>query len=221
MSPTLILGDIHGSTFWKTAIAENPDCRYIFLGDYLDPYKIIAQNRLLQNLQEIIQLKKDNPENVILLLGNHDLHYFTTDILPSSRFDFLLAEQASVMFRENIHLFQYAFQDENCIFTHAGIAHNWFIEDFKGNLDSNIAEQLNNPKPEQIEALCRCGAARGGEHGTVGGIFWADIHELKEPLPGFTQIVGHNRVNDIYDRTNNGGRIIFCDCLWNGHYLKI
>ncbi|MDR2805058.1 MAG: hypothetical protein LBB85_05350, partial [Dysgonamonadaceae bacterium] len=28
---TIILGDIHGFTFWKTAVAENPDCRYVFL----------------------------------------------------------------------------------------------------------------------------------------------------------------------------------------------
>jgi hypothetical protein len=79
---------------------------------------------------------------------------------------------------------------------------------------------LNHPKPEQVEALCRCGAARGGERGTVGGIFWAGIDELNEPLKGFTQIAGHNRVKDIYNYTNNGGQIIFCDCLWNGHYLK-
>jgi metallophosphoesterase superfamily enzyme len=105
MSPTLILGDIHGSTFWKTAVAENPDCRYIFLGDYLDPYQPVSQQKLLQNLQEIIRFKKDKPDNVILLLGNHDLHYFTADILPSSRFDFALAEKASVVFRDNFHLF--------------------------------------------------------------------------------------------------------------------
>ncbi|MDR2556208.1 MAG: metallophosphoesterase, partial [Bacteroidales bacterium] len=204
-----------------TAVAENPGCRYIFLGDYLDPYERITQTHLLQNLQEIILFKKENPENVILLFGNHDLHYFTADIPQSSRFNFLLSEQASAIFKENRHLFRYAFQDENCIFTHAGIAHKWFIEDFQGDLNRPIAEQLNNPKPEQIKALFRCGEERGGQCGATGGIFWADINELYEPLQGFTQIVGHNRVEDIYDHINNGGRIIFCDCLWNGHYLKI
>jgi hypothetical protein len=219
--PTIILGDIHGSTFWKTAVAENPDCRYIFLGDYLDPYRPIGQRDLLQNLLEIIQFKKDNPDNVILLLGNHDLHYFTTDILRSTRFDFFLSEKASVIFRDNSQLFQYAFQEENCIFTHAGIVHQWFINDFKGNINLNIAEQLNNPKPEQIDALYRCGTARGGRPGTISGIFWADESELFDPLQNYTQIVGHNQVKDIYSHTNNDGRIIFCDCLWNGHYLKI
>jgi hypothetical protein len=221
MPPTLILCDIHGSTFWKTAISENPDCRYIFLGDYLDPYHRIEQENLLQNLQEIIQIKKDDPDNVILLLGNHDLHYFTTDILPSSCFDSFLAERASIAFRDNLHLFQYAFQEDNYIFTHAGIVHKWFTDDFKGDINSNIAEQLNNPKPEQIEALCHCGTARGGRHETIGGIFWADANELFEPLQGHAQAVGHNRVKDIYEHTSNGGRIIFCDCLWNEHYLKI
>jgi predicted MPP superfamily phosphohydrolase len=128
MPPTLILVDVHSSPFWKTAVAQNPGCRCIFLGDYLDPYETVTQDKLLQNLQEIIQFKKDNPDNVILLLGNHDLHYFTADRELSSRFDFL------------------------------------------------IAEQLN--KPEQIEALCRCGTSRGGLRGTVGGIFWADVNEL-------------------------------------------
>ncbi|MDR1526845.1 MAG: hypothetical protein LBS46_04135 [Dysgonamonadaceae bacterium] len=49
----------------------------------------------------------------------------------------------------------------------------------------------------------------------------AGFMELREPLQGFTQIAGHNRVKDIHVHANNGGRIIFCDCLWNGHYLKI
>ena len=85
----------------------------------------------------------------------------------------------------------------------------------------NLAEQFNNPKPEQIAALCRSGEARGGDRNTVGGIFWADISELFEPLPDYTQVVGHNRVSDICEHTNKGGRIIFCDCLFNEKYLKL
>jgi hypothetical protein len=122
---------------------------------------------------------------------------------------------------KNIYLFQYAYQEENYIFTHAGIVHKWFTDDFKGDINKNIAEQLNKPSPKQIPALCRCGSARGGYSRDIGGIFWADISELQEPLQGYTQIVGHNRVEDIDDNSINGGRIIFCDCLFNKHYLKI
>ena len=73
--PTIVLGDIHGSTYWKTVVEENPACRYIFLGDYLDPYEKIPRNQLINNLKKIIQLKKERNDDVILLLGNHDMHY--------------------------------------------------------------------------------------------------------------------------------------------------
>jgi len=53
-----------------------------------------------------------------------------------------------------------------------------------------------------------------------GDIFWADMSELKNPLQGYTQIVGHNSVENIENYSNNGGRVIFCDCLNNGHYLQ-
>ena len=219
--PTIVLGDIHGSTYWEKVVNENPDCRFIFLGDYLDPYEDVAPEKLIENLKEIMQLKNDRHDEVVLLLGNHDLHYFCSDMEPSSRFDFMIAEEASALFRENIHLFMYAFQVENCIFTHAGISERWFIHDFGGIVNKNIAKQLNNPYPDQVSALCRCGEARGGNMGAVGGIFWADVGELYYPLPGFTQVVGHNRVADVCDHTNNGGRIIFCDCLYNEEYLKL
>ena len=221
MTTTIIIGDVHGSTYWKEAVKKNPGCRFIFLGDYLDPYEDISHQKLIDNFKEIIQLKKEHPGGVILLLGNHDLHYFTTDIQPSTRFDYGVAEKASNLFFEHIALFQYAFQEDNCIFSHAGITQKWFTQDFKGDINQNIAQQLNACSAQQIPALCRCGECRGGEPGSTGGIFWADLHELYEPLQGFTQIVGHNRVNDIYVHTRNGGRIVFCDCLWNRHYLKI
>ena len=221
MPATIVFGDIHGLTFWKKVVSENPGYRFVFLGDYLDPYGYIETEQLMNNLKEIIQLKKDRPDDVVLLLGNHDLHYFCSDMVPSSRFDFLIAKEASALFRENIHLFVYAYQVDNCIFTHAGISEEWFLYDFKGDATKNIAEQLNNPTPEQELSLCRCGEARGGEPGAFGGIFWADVSELYEPLPGYTQVVGHNRVNDVCDHANNGGRIIFCDCLFYEKMLSI
>ncbi|MDR1895196.1 MAG: metallophosphoesterase [Prevotellaceae bacterium] len=219
--PTVVLGDIHGLTCWRDIIKEHPDCRYVFLGDYLDPYEYMDNTALVDNLKKIIQLKKTHPDDVVLLLGNHDLHYFSADIVPSTRFNFAIAEDVSDLFLSHIRLFQYAFQEDRCIFTHAGIAHQWFINDFKGDSERNITDQLNNPTPKQIAALCRCGYERGGAVGTVGGIFWADVEELHEPLQGYTQIAGHNRVQDIVDHVNNNGRIIFCDCLFNRRYLKI
>ena len=218
---TIVFGDIHGLTYWKKVVNENPGCRYIFLGDYLDPYGYITHEELIDNLKEILQLKIDRPDDVILLLGNHDLHYFCSDMVPSSRFDFSIAREVSALFRENIHLFMYAFQEGKRIFTHAGISEKWFLNYFKGDVHKNIAKQLNYPLPEQVEALCRCGTMRGGDWGATGGIFWADISELNDPLQGYTQYVGHNRVGTVFKDECNGGEITFCDCLYNEIYLKL
>ena len=222
--PTIVLGDIHGSTYWKTVVEENPSCRYIFLGDYLDPYEDIPPWQLTANLKKIIQLKKDRPDDVILLLGNHDLHYIHLDMEPCWRFDEAIAKDAYYLFLDNRQLFTYAFQEGNRIFTHAGISEKWFFDDFGGDVSKNIAEQLNNPQSDQLPALYRCGWYRGGDINAVGGIFWADIVELVDlyvPLQGYVQFVGHNRVDKVRKCNGKEGVIFFCDCLYNKEYLKL
>jgi hypothetical protein len=212
---------VHGSEYWKECIKENPGCRYIFLGDYLDPYVSVSGEVLLNNLSEIIELRYMRPADVVLLLGNHDMHYFIDGFPTSTRFNYDISAAAASLFRDNITLFQYAFQDGEYIFTHAGISEGWFHEDFRGDVSRNIADQLNIPMPAQVDSLYRVGYERGGMRGEMGGIFWADIRELSEPLRGFTQVVGHNRVGKVIRYEHNGGRIIFCDCLYNELYLKL
>jgi hypothetical protein len=127
------------------------------LGDYLDPYTEILQNNLIDNLKEIIQLKKERGDDVILLLGNHDFHYLDLNIYPYCRFDNEIEEAAHALFSENRDLFLFAYQENKHIFTHAGISEKWFFEDFGGDLNKNIAEQLNHPERDQLPALRRMG----------------------------------------------------------------
>lgn len=114
-------------------VDAHPGCRVVFLGDYLDPYGYVHRGKLLDNLRAIMQLKRDRPEDVVLLLGNHDLHYFCEDACIGTRFDEEIAEAASCMFLHNIDLFQYAFQDGEYLFTHAGVSQEWFECDFCGD----------------------------------------------------------------------------------------
>lgn len=219
---TIAIGDVHGLDLWRDVVDAHPGCRVVFLGDYLDPYGYVHRGKLLDNLRAIMQLKRDRPEDVVLLLGNHDLHYFCEDACIGTRFDEEIAEAASWMFLHNIDLFQYAFQDGEYLFTHAGVSQEWFECDFCGDASQPVAEQLNHPAADQIPALLRVGYARGGRRRDTGGIFWADESELDEPLHGFIQIVGHNRVEEVTERIGpGGGKIVFCDCLRNGLYLEL
>lgn len=79
----LIVPDVHCREFWKTPvknILENTDGKVIFLGDYLDGYSdeweygVDYEVKGVQNLREIIKTKKDYPERVILLQGNHKVN---------------------------------------------------------------------------------------------------------------------------------------------------
>ena len=46
-----------------------------------------------------------------------------------------------------------------------------------------------------------------------------ELRELIAREHDYMQVIGHNRVNDICEHTNNGGRVIFCDCLFHEKYL--
>lgn len=219
MKSLLVIGDVHGLKLWKPIVEAHLDCKVVFLGDYLDPYEYLPREKTLANLRQIIDFKKNN-RNVVMLLGNHDIHYLYPNAPAASRFDPDIFEDAHRLLAENRHLFQFAFQIDDTIFTHAGISQEWFEKDFCGNISHNISEQLNNPNSGQMESIFRVGYVRGGKEGDKGGIFWADRAELKDVLSGFRQIVGHNRVDDItVVRQDEKTVIIFCDCLRNDKYL--
>lgn len=218
----LVLGDIHGSRNWKE-ILDNSDYNHvIFLGDYLDPYSDMDNDDLLSNFIDIIGFKIRKPNDVTLILGNHDLHYLSLQIMPCSRYNKGIAKSAHEIFNKHIDLFKYAFQYKNVVFTHAGISNEWFNKSYKGNPNANIAEQLNNSTKEQMDVLCQVGKYRGGNPNVTGGIFWADKRELFEPLYGYTQVVGHSRVPEIIIQKGfHNNDIIFCDCLHNKRYLTL
>ena len=100
MRPAVVIGDIHGLDSWKWIVDSHPECEMVFLGDYLDPKERVPKVELLRNLEEIVALKRSRPEDVVLLLGNHDLHYFCEEAPLGSRFNADMAEDASRLFSE-------------------------------------------------------------------------------------------------------------------------
>lgn len=129
-----IIPDVHGRPFWRDAVKDVEDTPVIFLGDYLDPYPqdMVTWEDALQGLHDIIELKKRNPEQVTLLLGNHDVHYFESYPFFSrgGRMNHEHFEEIRDIFMENLALFDLA----KCIscdnglpylFTHAGVRTRW------------------------------------------------------------------------------------------------
>ena len=72
----LILPDIHGRKFYCKALCEAVDkgAEVICLGDYLDPYPgdELHEKGVFAPLKELVEVKKQHPGHVHLLIGNHD-----------------------------------------------------------------------------------------------------------------------------------------------------
>ena len=110
MESIVAIGDIHGMESWRNIVEKHYESKIVFMGDYLDPYGYVTRENQLMNLCSIISLKMNRPDDVVLLLGNHDLHYFCEDAAIGSRYDFQIKEEASNLFLDNLDLFQYAWQ---------------------------------------------------------------------------------------------------------------
>jgi predicted MPP superfamily phosphohydrolase len=215
------IGDIHGQNIWKTLLPDiNTVDKIVFLGDYVDSFHVEDED-MVNNLKGIIQFKKDNPNKVVLLLGNHCNQYmfYPASHVACSGFRGSIADTLHKIYQDNKDLFQIAYQHENYLFTHAGLCSNWFYYSFIGNDSLNIAKQLNEAKGEQYDTLFHVGRRRGGRNAS-GGVFWCDKSELLNDLldlDNLIQVVGHNRVFDIefHQNTYNSGGIYFIDCLEN------
>lgn len=228
---TIAIGDVHGLTNWKDIVndPQNEGSRFVFMGDYFDPYEDIRPFNLFMNFLDILMFKTKHKDDVILLLGNHDMHYLNKDFPRGTRYNEGIAEGIEAIFEDDRRFFQYAYQEDNTIYTHAGISNDWWKNDFLPLVDESslryndgildVASLLNNANEQQLQAMFQVSYWRGGDHNN-GGIFWADKSEtFDNPLQGFRQVVGHTRVPAIQaNSTDSETQITFCDCLSTGAY---
>lgn len=185
----LIIPDVHGRTFWKSAVMKYPELPVIFLGDYLDPYnnyiERISKEEALYVFMDILKYKKTHKKNVTLLLGNHDLHYFSD--MDCSRKDYLQFDEINNLYEENIHHFKLvetrSLGDKDFIFSHAGILPGWLKANFTDvNIHdaSEICTVLNKrleTDSDFITELVECVPFLRGGCAKYGSPVWADLRE--------------------------------------------
>ena len=223
MGKILIIGDVHGRTFWKEACSHKDDFeKIVFLGDYVSPYPYeeISNDEAIGVFREILDFKKENPEKVVLLIGNHDLSYFNVSICEC-RTDFKNWDLLNRMYAENLDLFDLAWETEiggkRYFFSHSGVrkgwlkcvAGEWFKWDDIDKLPS--ADMFNNAfhqvygdegdgmcDREDFEHLIGVYSFYRGWGGwDYGSIVWADIREYQNG-PEFEDVMficGHTQLD--------------------------
>ena len=201
-----MIPDCHGRKFWRQTIINNIDKvnKIIFLGDYLDPYKNeIKENpelmecndfydseNLLKMLENIISLKKNEPNKYILLTGNHTDSYIWSNFHAATRTDYKNWEKYHKFFSQNLEYFNLVWIENNTIFSHAGISEGWAkavaVElSLTINLNNpvkSIARYLSNinlnniSNKKLIKLLGDISSYRGGDS-YYGSCEWSDIME--------------------------------------------
>jgi hypothetical protein len=202
MEEILIVPDIHGRNFWEPALDYSGTV--IFLGDYTDPYpqEGFTQQYAYQSLLRIADFKKQNPDRVTLLVGNHEMHYYNSDY-ACGRFDNRYFDRYHTILagKDTADLFQLCKQVGKYLFIHAGITKGWYDAHFDelSKLGNTLEEQVNNLFVVNMEAFYEASKFRGGFH-SAGSPLWADVSEYSEEQEHFDdsiiQIIGHTQLKE-------------------------
>lgn len=169
----------------------------IFLGDYVDPYTYdegLTKTDAYENFKEILEFARNNKDRVILLYGNHCQYYINPE-RECCRHDYMNYDRVAKLYKDNEDLFQYAYKEENYLFTHAGVCSGWLEYN---NLTTNVNALVDyiNSNPS---SLWQIGEARGGRYGRWGSPLWCCwlgewyYDDCQNPL-NIKQVFGHTRM---------------------------
>jgi predicted phosphodiesterase len=235
---TVVIGDIHGRSVWKLIVEiEKPD-RVIFIGDYFDSFDIKGVDQL-SNFQDIIAFKESNQCEVIMLIGNHDYHYFPEiGDTGTSGYQHIFAPSIQYVVDQSRNHLKMAYQMNNMLFTHAGVSSVFMDQVFgkDGWKIENLAIDLNEMfkyKPKTFEF---------GTYALINKMSYLDPYGDSEDQSSIwirpkslmranrdtlrkeiIQIFGHTQIDQIDTKGGaTGGRYYNIDCLGtSGEYMII
>lgn len=233
----LILGDIHGRPFWRNIISkEKPDLT-IFLGDYVTTHELYTPQQQLEELVAILDYKEQNPNNVILLRGNHDLdglNYYWASCYPSAadvQGEMAKDKPLGKRFLKNSQwLYGMTVAGKPTVCAHAGVSTEWLKQEL--NMNKLDVAAINAMEPNEHFGFT---GGRWDNYGTdpQQSCVWIRPQTLsKYHVPGWDQIVGHtgthvgcissNMLEQDGDRQVEGSDVLWmCDALQQKAYLII
>ena len=213
----IIIGDIHGLTCWRRIVEYHPDAdRIIFIGDYLDSFDISPIEQL-NNLEAICEFKKSSNKEVILLVGNHDHHYWPGVVdTGTSGYQPHMATSFEYCFSQNKDLFQMCFVDEKkTVYSHAGMSRSFMRAIAAHGTDKfDFINELFKTKPRYFCYNNFCYDHSGcGEH-VLQSCIWIRPGSLYKDKIQNLQVVGHTPVGRIdYPAKSERRNFYLIDCL--------
>jgi predicted phosphodiesterase len=228
---TIVLGDIHGRGVWQLIVQiENPD-RVIFVGDYFDAFEIPYLDQMY-NFKQIVHYSRNSDKEVIMLIGNHDVHYQRWAIQTGenySGFQTIYANDICQELELNEDIMQMAYKMDNFLFTHAGVTNTW-LELMEIENDENMVDNINDYSKYKPNLFAFGAVGRSGYVDPYGDNIWQNPTWIRPKSLmkdskdlGYIQVVGHTQQNQIDIKgKSTGGKYYFIDTLeTSGEYLII
>lgn len=212
------IGDIHGRSAWKEIVMKEKNAdKIVFQGDYFDSRQGHSGMRQLTNYNDIVAFKKANPEQVVLLFGNHDFHYILSmneqysGYQGSYAIDFANAIEIDLRERN----LQMAYMADGVLFTHAGITKTWLKDQLELEvLDLNTIDIVNDYlyyRPAVFKFNMGDNGSMTGDDVTQPPIWVRPYSLSKDKFENVWYSVGHTQVEDISIVEEH--KIVLTDCL--------
>jgi len=228
---TVVLGDIHGRGVWQLIVQkENPD-RLVFIGDYFDAFEIPYLDQMY-NFKQIVHYSRNSGKEVIMLTGNHDVHYQRWAIKAGENyigFQTIYANDICQELQLNEDIMQMAYKMDDFLFTHAGVTKTW-LDLMEISNDEKMVDAINDYAKYKPN-LFAFGELRTKNYcdpygdDVFQGPTWVRPRSLMKDSKdlGYIQVVGHTTQNQIDIKgKSTGGKYYFIDTLeTSGEYLII
>lgn len=188
----LVVGDVHATTYWKEAFKKVNEYDHIVqLGDWFDSFhNDWGKCNQIDNLSEAIDFKKKYPENIHILLGNHDLNNYVMGDICSGHQRFHEIDIREFLIN-NMKYFDVGLGLDGYVFSHAGFSNCWM-------------EHNNLKSLEEVNALFHDGDYRPFRFNGIDaygddmsqGPLWIRPSSLLYDMYFDKQIVGHTEIGD-------------------------
>lgn len=217
----IVFGDIHGRKQWFDVLTNQPWDHVVFLGDYVSTHDDITPQDQIDNLNNILNFKRSNPDSVTLLRGNHDMQHLGYAWAECSGLERDVLNWMSEHRDEFLELTQWVHiietTDEKYVLSHAGVSKLWLMN------NELTMQSINKLEPSEIFAFTPDHPWDMYGYSPTQPPTWIRPDTLINHLPeGWNQIVGHTPVYKIVNIPNKttGNSIWLCDCMPT-QYLKI
>lgn len=221
---TIAIGDTHGRNIWQDIVNKElgSSDKIIFLGDYFDTHDNISAIEQIHNFKEILEVKRNYPNKIVLLIGNHDYHYLKGISEHYSGYQNFKTLDIQVILHEALdeNLLQMCYIEGNYIFTHAGLSKTWCQKNLGVNTftDNIVLQQAVNDlfkyQPNSFRFTSGKNYSSTGNDITQSPI-WIRPESLgQDKLDGYEFVVGHTQVPRLMlNQTGIFKNIIQIDCL--------